>query len=93
MGNLVTIFSRLLLLALWDIGSAQRCLFGRCDALLLAISFNALALMHAICTIRWLFGSLNGQMWHRNSNLPLMNGQSRFCYGQLASIKAKCALR
>jgi len=60
MGNLVTIFSRLLLLALGDIGSAQRCLFGRCDALLLAITFDVLALMHVICTIRWLCGSSNG---------------------------------
>jgi len=60
MGNLVTIFSRLLLLALQDIGLAQRCLFGHCDALLLAITFDALALMHVICTIRWLCGSSNG---------------------------------
>jgi len=60
MGNLVMIFSRLLLLALWDIGWAQRCLFGRCDALLLAVTFDVSALMDVIQTIRWLCGSSNG---------------------------------
>jgi len=48
MGNLVTIFSRPLILALQDIGWAQLCLFGRCDALLLAITFDVSALMHVI---------------------------------------------
>jgi len=57
MGNLVIIFSRLLLLALQDIGLAQRYLFGRCAELLLAITFNVLALMHVAYTICRLFGS------------------------------------
>ena len=60
MGNLVIIFGRLLLLALYDYGWAQRTLFGRCDALLLAITFNESALMYVIYTIRWLCGSSNG---------------------------------
>jgi len=60
MGNLVTIFGRLLLLALCDCGWAQRTLFGRCDALLLAITFNESALMHVICAIRRLCSSSNG---------------------------------
>jgi len=57
MGNLVIIFSRLLLLALQDIGLAQRYLFGCCAELLLAITFNVLALMHVAYTICRLFGS------------------------------------
>jgi len=60
MGNLVIIFGRLLLLALHNYGWAQRTLFGRCDALLLAITFNESALMHVIYTIRRLCGSSNG---------------------------------
>jgi len=35
-------------------------LSGRCDALMLAITFNESALMCAICAIRWLCGSSNG---------------------------------
>ena len=60
MGNLVIIFGRLLLLALYDYGWAQRTLFGRCDALLLAITFNESAPMYVIYTIRRLCGSSNG---------------------------------
>jgi len=60
MGNLVMIFGRLSLLALHDCGWAQRTLFGRCDALLLAVTFNESALLCVICAIRRLCGSLNG---------------------------------
>jgi len=60
MGNLAIIFGRQLLLALHDCGWAQRALFGRCDALLLAITFNESDFMCVICAIRRLCGSSNG---------------------------------
>jgi len=92
MGKLVIIFSCLWLLALWDFGWEQCCLFGCCVALMLATTFDMSSLTHVICTICWLCDSSNSQMWCRNSNLPLQNGQLRFHCGQLVLIKAKGAL-